>query len=82
MNSIESRIEDGEKQPKVREFILYFLRLRTFGFGGPIALAGHMQRDLVEERKWVSRQDYLEGWRFHSFLRGHWRHNWRCISVG
>src|SRR5688572_10859957 len=39
----------------------YFLRLGTTGFGGPIALAGFMQRDLVEERRWVSRQDYLDG---------------------
>ena len=43
------------------EFLLYFLRLGTFGFGGPIALAGYMQRDLVEERRWISKQDYLEG---------------------
>src|SRR5437763_14197992 len=45
----------------MRELLLYFLRLGTFGFGGPIALAGHMQRDLVEDRRWFSRQDYLEG---------------------
>jgi len=43
------------------QFLLYFLRLGTFGFGGPIALAGYMQRDLVEERRWISKQDYLEG---------------------
>src|SRR6516165_8472894 len=43
------------------EFLLYFLRLGTFGFGGPIALAGYMQRDLVEARRWISKQDYLEG---------------------
>jgi chromate transporter len=43
------------------QFIVYFLRLGTFGFGGPIALAGSMQRDLVEERRWLSSQDYLEG---------------------
>jgi chromate transporter len=42
-------------------FLLYFLRLGTFGFGGPIALAEHMQRDLVEERGWISKQDYLDG---------------------
>jgi chromate transporter len=42
-------------------FYLYFLRLGTTGFGGPIALAGFMQRDLVEERAWVSRADYLDG---------------------
>jgi chromate transporter len=43
------------------EFLLYFLRLGTFGFGGPIALAGYMQKDLVEQRRWISKQDYLEG---------------------
>src|SRR5258705_12893969 len=39
----------------------YFLRLGTLGFGGPIALAGYMQRDLVERRRWISKQDYVEG---------------------
>jgi chromate transporter len=43
------------------ELLLYFLRLGTFGFGGPIALAGHMQHDLVETRGWISPQDYREG---------------------
>src|SRR5439155_1207138 len=41
--------------------LLYFLRLGTTGFGGPIALVGYMQRDLVEKRRWISRQDYVEG---------------------
>jgi chromate transporter len=44
-----------------RELTLYFLRLGATGFGGPIALAGHMQRDLVERRRWIAPQDYLEG---------------------
>lgn len=43
------------------QFVLYFLKLGTFGFGGPIALAGYMQRDLVERRRWLSKQDYVEG---------------------
>src|SRR5712692_2948522 len=42
-------------------FVGYFLWLGTVGFGGPIALAGAMQRDLVEERGWISREDYVEG---------------------
>jgi chromate transporter len=45
----------------LREFTLYFLRLGTFGFGGPIALAGYMQKDLVEQRRWLSKEDYVEG---------------------
>src|SRR4051812_24982366 len=45
----------------LRGFVLYFLKLGALGFGGPIALAGYMQRDLVENRRWLSKQDYVEG---------------------
>ena len=37
------------------------LRLGTFGFGGPVALIGYMQRDLVDQRHWISQEDYKEG---------------------
>jgi chromate transporter len=43
------------------EIVLYFLRLGSFGFGGPIALVGYMQRDLVETRRWFDLKDYKEG---------------------
>jgi chromate transporter len=39
----------------------YFLYLGTFGFGGPIATVGYMQRDLVERRHWLDRQEFLNG---------------------
>lgn len=45
----------------LRQFLTYFLYLGTFGFGGPIALAGYMQRDLVEKRRWISKDDYVDG---------------------
>jgi chromate transporter len=41
--------------------VVYFLKLGTIGFGGPIALAGYMQRDLVDERNWFTEEEYLEG---------------------
>jgi chromate transporter len=63
-------VEGGETQPKLREFLLYFLHLGTFGFGGPIALAAYMQKDLVEQRKWVSSQDYVEGLAFSQLSPG------------
>lgn len=43
------------------ELCLYFLRLGAFGFGGPIALVGYMQRDLVERRRWIDEEDFREG---------------------
>jgi len=39
----------------------YFLRLGATGFGGPVALANHMHRDLVEARGWVSEAEYQDG---------------------
>jgi chromate transporter len=47
--------------PSLTEVTLYFLRLGAVGFGGPIALAGYMQKDLVEERRWISLAEYKEG---------------------
>lgn len=44
--------------PSLTTLSLYFLRLGTLGFGGPVALAGAMHRDLVERRKWLSGADY------------------------
>ncbi len=62
--------EDTGTRPTLRALVLYFLRLGTLGFGGPIALVGYMQRDLVEGRNWVSREDYLEGLAFSQLCPG------------
>jgi chromate transporter len=43
------------------QLVIYMLRLGSLGFGGPVALAGYMHRDLVDERKWISEADYKEG---------------------
>jgi chromate transporter len=43
------------------QLVAYFLRLGTFGFGGPVALVGFMHRDLVERRGWITDSDYREG---------------------
>src|SRR5437764_6972593 len=43
------------------QLVRYFLRLGTLGFGGPVALVGYMQRDLVEQRAWIDEADYKEG---------------------
>jgi chromate transporter len=49
------------RAPSLARFCLYFLRLGALGFGGPIALAGYMRRDLVEGRGWIEKRDYEEG---------------------
>jgi len=45
----------------LKELAFYFLKLGTIGFGGPVALVGYMHRDLVENIKWISEEEYKEG---------------------
>ena len=45
----------------IRELVGYFLRLGTLGFGGPVALVGQMERELVTERGWLTKDEYLDG---------------------
>src|SRR5512135_1795173 len=40
---------------------LYFLRLGLTGFGGPVALANYMRRDLVDRYGWIRPEEYDEG---------------------
>lgn len=39
----------------------YFLALGSTGFGGPIALTNHMRRDLVEDRGWLTQEEFDDG---------------------
>src|SRR5215216_5894851 len=45
----------------LKELTLYFLKLGTIGFGGPVALVGYMHKDLVENRQWISEEEYKQG---------------------
>ena len=47
-------------RPSTAELLRYFLYLGSLGFGGPVALIGYMQRDLVERRRWFTREEYLK----------------------
>jgi chromate transporter len=45
----------------LKKLVQYFFYLGYAGFGGPVALVGYMHRDLVEERKWISEEEYKDG---------------------
>lgn len=68
-NDVDKLAPRLEAVPLLR-LVAYFLRLGTVGFGGPIALVGYMQRDLVEDRHWVSTEDYFEGLAFSQLSPG------------
>jgi chromate transporter len=58
MELAAGELEQGESRITLWQLVRYFLYLGTFGFGGPVALAGFMHRDLVERRKCVSEGEY------------------------
>jgi chromate transporter len=43
------------------DLVRYFLMLGATGFGGPVALANYMRRDLVEKRGWIDEASYDRG---------------------
>ena len=50
----------GQRIP-IRELVRYYLRLGLLGFGGPVALVGQMEREMVGERRWLSKEEMREG---------------------
>ncbi|PWT98402.1 MAG: chromate transporter [Bacteroidetes bacterium] len=58
---MQPKIEFEKPGYSLKELVGYFLKLGTIGFGGPPALISYMHRDLVEDRKWISEEDYKEG---------------------
>ena len=56
-------MESGEtpRRVPIRELVRYYLRLGLLGFGGPVALVGQMERELVGDKKWLTTDEMREG---------------------
>ena len=52
---------EGKPDYALSALVKYFLKLGSTGFGGPVALVGYMQKDLVENKKWISEDEYKQG---------------------
>ena len=53
--------ESATRRVSIRDLVRYFLRLGLLGFGGPVALVGQMERELVGEKKWLTKDEMREG---------------------
>jgi len=53
--------EQTPQRVPIRELVRYYLRLGLLGFGGPVALCGQMERELVQERRWLTKDEMREG---------------------
>ena len=54
-------VDPPPERVPIRELVKYYLRLGLVGFGGPVALVGQMERELVGEKKWVTKEEMREG---------------------
>lgn len=45
----------------MKEIITYFLKIGILGFGGPMAHIAMMDSELVEKRKWATKDEFLDG---------------------
>ncbi|MFN2450485.1 MAG: chromate transporter, partial [Candidatus Baltobacteraceae bacterium] len=52
---------NARARPPLRSLVRYFFVLGATGFGGPVALANYMRRDLVERDDWLSEEEYDRG---------------------
>jgi chromate transporter len=46
---------------RVWDLVRYYLRLGALGFGGPVALCGQMEKELVTERQWLTKDEFRDG---------------------
>jgi len=54
-------LEPTTQRVPIRELVRYYLRLGLLGFGGPVALVGQMEREMVGEKKWLTKEEMREG---------------------
>lgn len=57
-------------RPSRSELVRFFANLGATGFGGPIALVGYMEHELVERREWVTPQEFRDGLAFSQLAPG------------
>src|SRR2546427_10339836 len=46
---------------RIVDLVRYYLRLGALGFGGPVALCGQMEKELVTERQWLTKDEFRDG---------------------
>ena len=52
--------ETGSEPPSLIRIFLVFLKIGTFAFGGVYSMLSFFERELVEKRKWITHEDYIE----------------------
>jgi chromate transporter len=56
----QQSLPDAPRRVPIGDLVGYFLRLGALGFGGPVALCGQMERELVDEKAWLTKTEMRE----------------------
>jgi chromate transporter len=56
--------------PNLEDLSAYFLRVGATSFGGTVVIAERIRRDLVEQRGWISHEEYMHGFAFAQLAPG------------
>jgi len=56
--------------PSLKDLSTYFLRVGTMSFGGTVVIAERIRKDLVEQRRWISHEEYMHGFAFAQLAPG------------
>ena len=59
-HELDMTVTTAPERGRIDELVPYFLRLGLLGFGGPVALVGQMERELVAERGWLTKEQMRE----------------------
>jgi len=59
-DATHQQLSMADRQQRLRELVIVFLRLGTTAFGGPAAHIAMMDEEIVERRKWLSREKLID----------------------
>ena len=93
MSSLQNSIAPGMKRGTLREVTSVFLRIGMLSFGGAVAQIAMMRRELVQRRRWLSDEDFLDLFGIMNLIPGpsgtetaialgYWRAGWPALVIG
>jgi chromate transporter len=93
MGSLQNSIAPGMKRGTLGEVTSVFLRIGLLSFGGAVAQVAMMRRELVQRRKWLSDEDFLDLFGIMNLVPGpsgtetaialgYWRAGWPALVLG
>ena len=63
----------GMKQTRTRALFATFFKIGAFTFGGGYAMVALLEHEFVEEKQWVTREEFWTWWPLRNLPPAPWR---------